>query len=208
MIDIAKIVIPQALENMTLPSPELVNFYTNLEKRILWLDSEVDDNWLEYSRFILNWNAEDKRNNIKIEDRMPIRLMFYSYGGDLDINNHIIDIVRMSKTPVWGVNVGLACSAACFIFLACHKRYAMPNSSFLIHQGGGEGFSGTYEQVVSLVIEYQRKIENLAKYLQSTTKIPEATLEERISTEWYITAQEAIEYGICDSIVTDLDDIL
>ncbi len=58
------------------------------------------------------------------------------------------------------------------------------------------------------MLEYQRKIENLEDYLKQTTKIPSELLEERIMTEWYISAEEAIEYGICDEIITDLDVIL
>ena len=143
-----------------------------------------------------------------IESRRPIRLMLHSYGGDLDINNAFIDIIRGSKTPVWGVNIGQACSAACFISIACHRRLALPNATYLIHQGGGDNFSGTYQQIMASMLEYQRKIENLEAYLKETTKIPEEVLEERIMTEWYISAEEAVEYGICDEIITDLDVIL
>lgn len=198
--------IPSSVENLQLPSPELVTYYKNLENRVLWLDSDVDDTWLEFIRNILNWNAEDKGKSI--EERKPIRLMLFSYGGDLDMNNAFIDVIRSSKTPIWAVNIGQACSAACFISIACHKRFSLPNATYLIHQGGGDGFKGTYEQVVAAVLEYQRKIGELQEYLQKSTKIPEDVLEERISTEWFISAKEALEYGICDEIITDLDKIL
>lgn len=198
--------IPKEIENLTLPSSELITFYRNLENRVLWLDTEVDDYWLEFSRKIIEWNREDK--NTPVEQRKPIKLMFFSYGGSLDINNALIDTIKLSNTPIYGVNVGQACSAGCFIYLACHKRFAFPNATFLIHQGEGNGFSGTYAQVVAAVMEYQRKIEELENYLKENTNIPEDILAENISTEWFISANEALEYGVCHKIVTNLDEIL
>jgi ATP-dependent Clp protease protease subunit len=207
MEEVMQIMIPQGLENMQLPSPELLIYYKNLEHRVIWLDSNVDDMWLEYEKQIIEWNREDK--NIAVKDRKPIKLMFFSYGGQIDINYSFIDLIQRSKTPVWGINMGQACSAACFIFIACHKRLTMPRSSFLIHQGGVDGgFSGTYEQVMAAISEYQRQIDELADYLLQHTDITEEVLEEKFASEWYLTAQEAVEFGVADQIITDIDEIL
>jgi len=207
MDEIMHIAIPQNLENMQLPSPELLTYYKNLENRVIWLDTEVDNMWLEYERHIIEWNREDK--GIPVDERKPIKLMFFSYGGQIDINYSFIDLIQNSKTPIWGVNMGQACSAACFIFIACHKRFAMPRSSFLIHQGGVDGgFSGTYEQVVAAIMEYQRQMDELGKYLLEYTKITQEMLDERFASEWYLTAQDAVELGVADKIVDDIDEIM
>jgi ATP-dependent Clp protease protease subunit len=207
MGDLMKIMIPQNLENMQLPSPELLTYYKNLDHRVIWLDSTVDDMWLEYEKQILEWNREDKDTPIK--KRKPIKLMFFSYGGQIDINYSFIDLIQQSKTPIWGINMGQACSAACFIFIACHKRFTMPRSSFLIHQGGVDGgFSGTYEQVVASIMEYQRQVEELGAYLIEYTKIDQEMLNERFASEWYLTANESIELGVADKIIDDIDEIL
>lgn len=200
------ITLPKNIENLQLPSPELVTYYRNLENRVLWLDSEIDDYWLEFSRKIIEWNREDK--DIPIDQRKPIRLMFFSYGGSLDVNNTLIDTIKLSKTPVYGINVGQACSAGCFIYLACHKRFAFPNATFLVHQGSTEGISGTYNEVVSYIMEYQRKIGELIVYLKENTKIPDDILEEKIDTEWFISAKEAVQYGMCEKIIESLDEVL
>lgn len=200
------VAIPKEAENLTLPSPELITFYRNLENRVLWLDSDVDEYWLEFSRKIIEWNREDK--DLSPEQRKPIKLMFFSYGGSLDVNNALIDTIKLSTTPIYGVNVGQACSAGCFIYLACHKRFAFPNATFLIHQGEGNGFSGTYAQVVAAVMEYQRKVEELERYLRENTEIPDDILSENITTEWFLSADEALDYKVCDKIVTSLDEIL
>lgn len=201
------VTIPPNVENLALPDPELLNYYKNLEHRVIWLDSEVDNMWLEYEKQILEWNRADK--DVPVEDRKPIKLMFFSYGGQIDINYSFIDLIKKSKTPIWGINMGQASSAACFIFIACHRRLAMPRSSYLIHQGGVDGgFSGTYEQVVAAIMEYQRQVEELGTYLLENTKITEDMLEEKFSSEWYLTAEEAVELGVADEIVDDIDEIL
>ena len=202
-----QITIPSNLENLQLPSPELLMYYKNLNNRVIWLDTEVDAMWLEYERQIIEWNREDK--GIPVEQRKPIKLMFFSYGGQIDINYSFIDLIQKSKTPIWGVNMGQACSAACFIFIACHKRFAMPRSSFLIHQGGVDGgFSGTYEQVVAAIMEYQRQMDELGKHLIEYTKITQEILDERFASEWYLTALDAVELGVADKIIEDIDEIM
>lgn len=207
MDELMRITIPNNLENLQLPSPELLMYYKNLNHRVIWLDTHVDEMWLEYERQIIEWNREDK--GIPIEERKPIKLMFFSYGGQIDINYSFIDLIQKSKTPIWGVNMGQACSAACFIFIACHKRFAMPRSSFLIHQGGVDGgFSGTYEQVVAAIMEYQRQMDELGKYLIEYTNITQEILDERFASEWYLTALDAIELGVADKIIEDIDEIM
>lgn len=108
---------------------------------------------------------------------------------------------------MWGVNIGQADSAGCYMFISCHVRLALPNSTFLIHHGSGE-FGGTYEQVLAALMEYRCKIADMEQFLLDNTKIPKAVLKKNISTEWYLSAQEALECGICDKIITSIDEIL
>ena len=137
--------LPAGLENLQLADPTLCLFYKNLEQRIIWLDQEVDEQCLDIIRHILRWNQEDK--DIDPADRKPIRFFFFSPGGDLEVNNALIDTIKLSKTPVWGINVGRCYSAAAYIFLACHKRYCLASSQLLLHQGSG-AFSGTYQEIL------------------------------------------------------------
>ncbi len=173
-----------------------------MENRILWLDTEVDNWFLEFGKYIIMWNMED--HGKPLNERKPIRLLFFSPGGSIEINNAMIDIIRTSKTKIIGINMGMAHSAGCFIYLACHERYAMPNSVFLLHQCSGM-FCGTYNEIVSQVAEYVREIDNLKSHITNNTSINEKTVDKNISTEWYVTATEALEYGICHKIIDDLD---
>jgi ATP-dependent Clp protease protease subunit len=197
--------IPQDVENLQLPSPELLNMYKNLQDRILWIDDEICDYSLEYARYIMQWNKEDK--GIPVDQRHSIVLLFFSPGGDLSVNNLLVDTISMSTTKIIGINCGMAASAACFIYLACHERYTFPNAQFLIHQGASE-LSGTYDQVVSAIMNYQREIENLGKFVLSRTTIPEDVFEEHFTTDWYLDSSEALEYGLCSKIITSLDEII
>lgn len=199
---IVDIAIPQSVENLQLPDASLVTYYKNLEKRILWLDTEVNDYFLEYGKYILQWNQEDIGK--APEDRVPIRLLFFSPGGNLDINNAMIDIIRYSNTKVIGINMGIAQSAGAFIYLACHERLTMPKAGFLFHRGSG-GFQGTYDEVVCQVMEYQRQIEALEEYVLENTTIDEETLRENFGSEWFISADEAINYGIAHRIIQNID---
>ena len=204
---ILDIAIPQSVENLQLPDPTLLQFFKNYENRILWIDSEISEYTLEYAKMIMQWNFEDEQNNIPIEERTKVKILFFSPGGDLEVNNCLVDTILLSKTPIVGVNVGMAASSGCFIYLACHKRLTFPTAEFLIHQGAGS-FSGSYEIVVSAIMNYQRQIEELGDFVLSRTNIPEEVFNENFSTDWYLSAKEAIEYGVSHKIITSLDEII
>ena len=188
----------------SLPDPVTYQYYKNLEKRILWLDAEVDDYFLEYGKYILQWNQEDFGK--PQEERIPIRLLFFSPGGSLDINNAMIDIIKQSKTKVIGINMGIAQSAGAFIYLACHERLTMPKAGFLLHRGRVE-FGGSYDEIVCQVMEYQRQMEELEKYVLANTNIDEETFNDNFGTEWFISAKEALDFGIAHKIIEDIDEI-
>ena len=201
------IAIPQNAENLQLPDPSLLQFYKNYENRILWIDSEINEYTLEYSKMIMQWNFEDKLNNIPDEERTPIKIIFFSPGGDLEVNNCLVDTILLSKTKIIGINAGLAASSGCFIYLACHERYTFPTAQFLIHQGAGT-FSGTYDIVVAAIMNYQRQINELGDFVLSRTNIPEDVFNENFSTDWYLSSSEAIEYGVSHKVIESLDEII
>lgn len=195
------IAIPQALENTKLPDPTLLYYYQNLEKRIFWLDDEVSDYTLELIKYIIKWNEEDK--DLPIEARKPIKIFFFSPGGDLEVNNALIDTIALSKTPIWGFNIGRSYSAAAYIFLACHKRFTLPRAQLLLHQGSG-AFQGTYQEILPQVLAYQAQVEKLAVFVASRTKYSEEEIAENITSDWYISVEEGIEKGIYDAVIEDM----
>ena len=199
--------IPKDVENLQLPDPSLLQFYKNYENRIIWIDDEITTMTLEYSKMIMQWNFEDKQNNIPAKEIKPIKVIFFSPGGDLEVNNCLVDTIQLSITPVIGVNVGMAASSGCFIYLACHDRLTFPSAEFLIHKGADK-FSGSYNDVVAAIINYQRQIEELGKFVLSRTNIPEDIFYENLEHDWYLSANEAVQMGVSHRIINSLDEII
>lgn len=205
MDELLKIAIPQNLENLTLPSPELLNYYRNLEDRVIWIDYGVDETILEVSRLIMYFNKLDK--DIPIEERKPIKLLLYSYGGDGQACFSLLDVIALSKTPVHTINMGVAMSAGLLILIAGHKRFCLKNSTALAHSGSG-GASGTFEQTEAQMKDYKRFVETMRNYIIERTNIDTKTLNKYKNKEWYLYAEDQIKYGIVDKIVEDIIEIL
>lgn len=199
--NLVNIQIPKAIENLQLPDPTLLCYYKNLEKRIFWLDEEVNDYSLELIRYIIKWNEEDDK--IEPERRKPIKIFFFSPGGDLEVNNALIDTIQLSVTPIWGINIGRSYSAAAYIFLSCHKRFTLPRAQLLLHQGSGT-FSGTYQELLPQVMAYQQQIEALATFVASRTKYTDDEIAENITSDWYISVEEGLQKGVYDDVINDM----
>ena len=199
--------IPQPLENMNLPNPELLTYYSDLEKRIIWLEEEVTECTLEFVRKIIEWNREDEMNGLEPKDRKPIKIFFFSPGGDLDVNYALIDTIRLSKTPVYGINIGRCCSAAAYIYLSCHHRYMMNHSYFVFHQGSSQ-LSGSYNAVVAIMNDYQGQVAELSNLMKERTLYTEEEIMDNIVTEWYVRKEEALEKGVCHEIINDISVLL
>lgn len=202
-MEYANIIIPKAVENCQLPDPELRNYYVDLENRIFWLDEEVTPFLLELIKYIVRWNADDEKWNVPVEDRKPIRIYFFSPGGDLDINYALIDTIKMSKTPIIGINIGQCASAAAYIFLSCHKRYMLPHAYFIFHQGSGT-ISGTFEQICAQMEDYQNQVEELSGFMLEHTTYSEEEVANKIVGEWYVRKDEAIEKGVAHKVINDI----
>lgn len=199
------IALPRELENLKLPDPMLLNYYKNLNDRVIWLDMGIDESIIEISRIILRYNADDK--DVPVEKRKPIKLMIYSYGGDANVCFHLIDIILMSKTPVYTYNMGVAMSAGFLILLAGHKRYCLKNSTALAHSGSG-GAAGSFEQAEAQMQDYKKSVEKMREYILARTKIDIKTFNKNKSKEWYMYPEDQIKYGVCDEIVEDIDALL
>ena len=122
--------------------------------------------------FIRFFNQLDDENNIPIEERQPIKIYIDSGGGDLFATLTIIDAIKMSKTPVWGINIGVALSGGFFTLISCHKRFAYPNSTFLFHEGS-TATSGTSGQFENFSAFYKKQLQQLKTITIGNTNISE-----------------------------------
>lgn len=196
--------IPKAIYNMELPDPSLLTFYKNLEDRVIWIDYGIDEDILEVSRMILRWNNEDK--DVPVAERRPIKLLLYSYGGDGQACFSLLDIIGLSKTPIYTVNMGVSMSAGLLILLAGHKRFCLPHSVALAHSGSG-GTQGTFEQTEAQMKDYQRFVKSMRDYILERTSIDSKTLAKNKGKEWYLYVDDQIKYHVVDSVVENIDEI-
>lgn len=199
------VAVPQAVENLQLPNPELLQFYQDEKDRILWIEGEIDESLFEVSKLILKYNKEDK--GVPIEQRSPIKLLIHSPGGNLDETLAFVALMGISKTPIWTINAGWAYSAAGLILMAGHKRFALPNTQCLIHSGSG-GVGGSFEQAEAQMKNYKELVAKMREFILSKTTIDPKLFKKKNSSEWYISTEEMLVNGIVDEIVTDLDEIL
>ena len=204
-LDNLPIALPDNLENLRLPSPELLTYYRNLEDRVIWIDYDVSKSILEISKLIIHFNKLD--DGIPIHSRKPIKLLVYSYGGDGDACFSLLDVIAISKTPVYTYNMGIAMSAGLLILLAGHKRFCLKNSTALAHSGSG-GMSGTFEQTEAQIKDYQRFVQTMRDYILERTNIDVKTFNKYKSKEWYLYSEDQVKYHIVDKVVDNILDII
>lgn len=193
--------------NYQLPDASLLQFYQDLDNRIYWVSDEINTFSYDLIQYIIKWNREDKEMEIPVEDRKPIRLIFCSPGGDIDVEEAIVSIIKLSKTPIWGIAVSCVASAASLIYLSCHKKYALPNAYWILHRGSCT-MNGTYEQVMAAMSDYSIQVEKMMEFYYEHTSFTKEEIEENINTDWYVRLETALEKGMVDEIVTDLDILL
>ena len=195
--------IPSPIENLQLPEPNLTMWWQNaLNHRTFWIDFDIDIDLLSIERMILDINRQDAGK--EPEQRKPIVIWIYSYGGDLDCTLSFIDVCELSKTPIITINAGVSMSGGLMALLAGHKRYALKRSRALIHSGSASGIGGTYEQNEAVMADYKRQIQTMRSYIVSRTGMDEKLYKKKQSAEWYLSAEEQLANGIVHGILTDL----
>ena len=135
-------------------------------------------------------------------------IYFYinSPGGSITDGMAIVDTMNYIKCPVETVCVGLAASMGAVLLTAGEKgkRFAMPNSEIMIHQPliGGGGLQGQATEIKIHADHLVRTREKLNKFLSERTGKPLDIIEKDTERDNYMTAEEALEYGLIDGIMT------
>ena len=135
-----------------------------------------------------------------------INLYINSPGGSVTDGLAIVDTMNYIKCPVSTTCIGLAASFGAVLLANGEKgkRYATPNAEILIHQPliGGHGITG---QTTDIKIHAENMIktrERLNKILSDRTGKPLEQIMEDTERDHYMTAEEALEYGLIDEILT------
>lgn len=190
----------QELENLKLPAPELVSYYTDIQRRIIWLDSEVNESTLSITKQILQWNIEDA--GIPKEQRRPIKLFIDSPGGDVTSGLALIDVIMTSETEVWTITVGKAYSMAFLIALAAERdrRVGFANGSFLLHDGN-QYMANSTSKFRDYMDFNQQTEDRIREFVVSRTDITPEKYDEKLRHEWYFYSDEARKLDVIQHIV-------
>ena len=134
-----------------------------------------------------------------------INLYINSPGGSITDGMGIIDTMNYIKCPVSTICIGMAASMGAALLSAGEKgkRFATPNAEILIHQPliGGGGISGQATEVKIHADHLVRTREKLNRFLSERTGQPIDVIERDTERDHYMTAQEALEYGLIDGIM-------
>lgn len=136
------------------------------------------------------------------DPKKDIQIYINSPGGSVTAGLAIYDTMQYVKCPISTVCVGLAASMAATLLAAgSHgKRFALPNAEILLHQvmGGVTGEAIEIEITAKQIIKIKEK---LNKILAKHTGQPLEKVEKDTDRDFYLSAQEAKEYGIIDEVI-------
>lgn len=165
-----------------------------LEDRIIFLTGEITDevaNSIVAQLIFLEGKDPDK----------DISLYINSPGGSVSAGLAIYDTMNFIKCDVTTICVGLAASMGAFLLSsgAKGKRFALPNSEVMIHQplGGARGQASDIEIQANHIKRIKEKINNI---LSENSSQPLEKVQKDTDRDYYMTAKEALEYGLIDKI--------
>ncbi len=186
--------IPTVIEKSSLGERAYDIYSRLLKNRIILLSGEIDDNLANVIIAQLLY-----LDSISNED---ISLYINSPGGSITSGMAIYDTMNFIKSDVSTTCIGMCASMAAFL-LSCGKkgkRYCLPNSEVMIHQplGGVQGQATEIDIVAKRILSLRSKINNI---LSKNTKKSIKQIEKDTDRDHYMTAQEALEYGIIDKIL-------
>jgi len=175
---------------------EMYDIYSRLLKeRIVFLDSVLD---IENSNNIISQFFWLERQ----DSSEPIHLYINCLGGELPAMFAIYDVMQYIKPPIYTFVLGVAASAAAVLLCAGEPgcRFALPHSEIMIHEPLHDGIGGSTTDVHiyhnTLLKNREQMLEVLAKHTGKSVD----RLREDCSRDFYLDAQEALDYGIIDQI--------
>lgn len=189
------ILIPNVVER-TSNGERGYDLYSRLLKdRIIFLGDEIDDNTasLVVAQMLF----------LEMEDPdADIMLYINSPGGSVTSGMAIYDTMRYLKCEVSTVCVGMAASMGAFLLAAGAKgkRKALPHAEIMIHQplGGARGQATDIQIHAEQILKTKKTLNEL---LAQNTGKPLKTIEKDVERDHFLTAQEALDYGLIDEII-------
>ncbi|MCG8708284.1 ATP-dependent Clp protease proteolytic subunit [Brenneria sp. 4F2] len=138
----------------------------------------------------------------------PIKLFINSQGGHVEAGDTIHDMIKFVKPRVLAIGTGWVASAGITIYLAADKqdRYTLPNTRFMIHQPLG-GVQGRVTDIQIEANELLRIRTRINKLISEATGQPLEKVVEDTDRNYWMSPQQAIDYGITSHLITRWDEL-
>ncbi|HZG78539.1 MAG TPA: ATP-dependent Clp endopeptidase proteolytic subunit ClpP [Paenibacillus sp.] len=166
-----------------------------LKDRIVFLGTEVtDDSANAIVAQLLFLAAEDPEKDIHLYINSP--------GGSISAGMAVLDTMRFIKPDVSTICIGMAASFGAMLLLSGTKgkRYALPNAEVMLHQplGGARGQASDIAIHAEHILGLRRRINAM---IAEATGQPLERIEKDTDRDFYMSAEEALEYGIIDKVL-------
>ena len=191
--------VPMVIEQTNRGERSYDIFSRLLNDRIIFLSDEVND--VTASLVVaqmLFLEAQDPDKDISFYVNSP--------GGSISAGMAIYDTMQFIKCDVSTICIGMAASMGAFLLAACAqgKRFALPHSEIMIHQplGGAQGQASDIKIRAELIL---RTRDMLNRILSERTGKPIETIEKDTDRDNFMTAEQALDYGLIDRILTKRD---
>ena len=187
--------IPTVLEKTHLGERSYDIYSRLLKDRIIFLGIEIDDDLANLVMAqILFLEAEDKEKDIQMYINSP--------GGLVTAGLAIYDTMQLVKCDVSTICIGQAASAAALLLAAGqkNKRFILPNSRVMIHQvmGGSQGQATDIEIQTKELLRVKKQVNEIMAH---HTKKSLSQIEKDTDRDYFLSASEAVEYGVMDKII-------
>ena len=185
-------IIPTVIEK-TSNKEYAYDLYSRLLKdRIVFLTGEINDNLANIVISELLY-----LDNLSSED---IYLYINSPGGSITAGLSIYDTMNFINSNVCTIGIGMCASMAAFLLSSGSIRYALPNTEIMIHQplGGAQGQATDIKIAAERIIKLKEK---LNKILAKNTKQTIKKIYEDTERDNFLSAEEALNYGLIDKII-------
>jgi ATP-dependent Clp protease protease subunit len=145
---------------------------------------------------------------LSAESDEPITIYISSPGGHVESGDVVYDMIKFIKPEVRVVGTGWVASAATNIYLAAKKenRYSLPNTRYLVHQpsGGSQGDATDIKIQMEQIIKTKERIN---KIISKETGRPLEQVEKDTDRDYWMSVDEAIEYGIVHKVISSIGEI-
>jgi ATP-dependent Clp protease protease subunit len=165
-----------------------------LRERIIFLGDQIEDHLANLViAQLLFLESEDPEKDISLYINSP--------GGVVTSGLAIYDTMQYLRAPVSTICIGMAASMAAVLLAAGAKgkRYALPNSRIMIHQGSG-GFRGAAPDAIIQMKEWEFLVQRNHEILAKHTGQPLEKVQQDTNRDYFMAPEDAKDYGIIDAV--------